>query len=253
MSCQCYANAPDHRNGCSGPLDCRTLKSLTLPAAEKGLAYQAELRAALTKRDGVRGDGDLLGKMQRLGVPASVLVCLNRLEPRPALDAAKVWWHGDKSTAPGLVLVGAPGTGKSVAAAWVVLQAARAWDWNGQPTGGDLAPFVWLEGTRLSALSVLGDREAGELDAAARTRLLVLDDAGREGNRPALEALSDVMTERLDKRRPTALTTNLTGQPFLARYGTALADRFRTSAVVVNLARSESLRKPQPDHSRRTR
>ena len=245
MSCACFASYPDQRNGCAGPENCRTLRDLRSKPADLGAAYQAELRKGSAHVDGVRSDTDLLGKMQRLGVPSMVLVCLSRLEPRPALDSAKVWWHGDKAAAPGLVLVGQPGTSKSVAAAWVVLQAARAWDWNGQPTGGAQAPFVWMEGTRLSALSRLGAEHAEELEAAAKVRLLVIDDCGREGNRPALEALSDVMSERMDKHRPTILTTNFTGRPFVERYGVALADRFRASAVVVNLHRSESLRKPR--------
>ena len=250
MTCECYPSGTD--GGCNGMGDCHTLTELRLGKTTEGRAqlrdeYNAKIRAKAAHMDGAPQVGELLGKMQRAGIPSEVLAWLPKIEPRTALDGAKTWWRGDRAVLSALVLVGPPGCGKSVAAGWVALQVAKSWPWNSM-AGGDAhprLPFVWLDGPKLSALSAIGAPEAELMASAARACLLVVDDAGREGNRPAIEALSDVLSERIDNKRSTVLTSNLVGESFRNRYGLALSDRLRAHATVINLAAVKSMRTPR--------
>jgi len=211
--------------------------------AAVGQRYHAQLRARL--ESGLSED-DVAERLSRLGVPRLALQAARAPKDSEALKAARTWWAS--KGAPSLVLVGEVGLGKTTACAWLALEVGRAWGWNtGSRVTADEAPLVWLDGPRLSQLSRYDVEAAEVLDAAATARLLVVDDAGREGNRPAVEALSDVLTERLDRGRRTALSTNLRGDAFKARYGAPLADRLRAAGHVVGL-RGASMRQPTPGH-----
>ena len=198
--------------------------------------HQAVIRAA----EAVTTPPEAASRLSSLGVPSAALTAALSAGTTEALSAAKTWWASKE--VPSLVLVGDVGCGKTTACAWVALEVGLAWPWNSLPrmADGDV-PLVWLDGPRLSRLSRYDSEAADVLDVAAVAPLLVVDDAGREGSRPAVEALLDVLTERLDGRKRTILSTNLKGEAFRARYGAPLADRLKSGGHVVAL-RGPSMR-----------
>lgn len=247
MSCNCY---PPERGypkymarGCVGQHQCWVIAEMRDPQLYRD-RYFKELAEAQARANGMPEPEDVRFRLSKLGVPSNALAVACRGERTQAIEGAELWWRMDHKLCPTLVLTSAtPGTGKTTAAAWVTLEWGRRWGWNEQPTGTNDSPLVWLDGPRLSSLSRFDEQSADLLAGAATARLLVVDDAGREGNRPAIEALSDVLMERVDRNRLTVLTTNQRGEQFRARYGEPLADRLRTRAHVVDLKGLASLRK----------
>jgi hypothetical protein len=250
MSCECY---PPERGypkacarGCNGFHMCWVLAEMKNPQLYRD-RYFAELRKRGEELSGTPQPEEMRYRLSKLGVPANALALACSGERTLAIEGADLWWRMDHQLCPMLVLTSAaPGTGKTTAAAWVALEWGRRWGWNEQATGANTEPFVWLDGPRLKTLSGFDEATADLLAGAATARLLVVDDAGREGNRPAMEALSDVLQERVDRNRLTVLTTNQRGEQFRARYGEPLADRLRARAHVVDLKELKSMRKPSP-------
>lgn len=248
MSCECYpperGYPKAYARGCRGYHECWVVAEMRNPQLYRD-RYFRELAQARAETEGAPPPEEMRYRLSKLGVPANALALATRGERTHAIDGAELWWKMDHKLCPALVLTSAaPGTGKTTAAAWVALEWARLWRWNEQPTGSNDAPFVWLDGPRLKSLSGFDEQTADALAGAATARLLVVDDAGREGNRPAVEALSDVLMERIDRNRLTVLTTNQRGEQFKARYGEPLADRLRSRAHVVDLKELKSMRKP---------
>lgn len=252
--CQCYPASRGYprsmAKGCSGTHACWVLKELKEGQTPEGRAayrarYFAELQKARDAAAEVPSGEGVRYQLVKLGVPANAVAVACRADPTQALDGAKLWWKMDHKLCPALVLTSpTPGTGKTVAAAWVGIEWARRWPWNQMPGGGKQTdPLVWLDGPRLSSLTRHDEQAADLLAAAAVCRLLVVDDAGREGNRPAVEALSDVLMERIDRKRLTVLTTNQRGEQFRTRYGEPLADRLRSAAFIVDIKGMQSMRK----------
>lgn len=244
MSCECYPDSrgyPAHlRKGCLGPGTCWVLaesRALRQPGGQKASleAYYRECSATADKADEKPSANDMLSRVQRMGVPSSALFAIRNEKPTECLKAAQAWWTSDRRTFPALVMAGDVGQGKTVAAAWCCVEWARTYPWNRLPTGSNESPMVWLDGPRLRTLGSFDEAAADLLAAAATAQLTVVDDAGREGDRRALEALSDVLMERVDNYRATILTSNLKGEAFRERYGIALADRLRACAVVPKL------------------
>jgi hypothetical protein len=249
VTCECYPpeKYPAYlRKGCVGIGSCWVLAEARACRTPEGRAaeqakYHVELKAAADRADEKPSAGDVIWRVQRMGVPATALFAVRNEKPTQILTVAKDWWASDRRTFPVLVMAGDVGTGKTTAAAWCAVEWARAYPWNKLPTGSNEAPMVWLDGPRLRELGAFGEEAANTLAAAATADLTIVDDAGREGDRRALEALSDVLTERTDKRRSTILSSNLKGKEFVARYGTALADRLRAVAVMPGI-KGESMR-----------
>lgn len=248
--CTCYPDAFGLRAGCNGPTSsgCKVLRELRLARTDEG---RAELKRDYAKAQTSAGDRaverpdarSVAHRVQRAGCPGNYLQnALGTLEPLDGQNAVELWWASDKKLTPALVLAGSVGVGKSTAAAWGALEWARTYPWNSLPSGTHTEPLIWLSQTDLPKLSAIGDQGAALCDAAAVAELLVVDDAGREGNRPAIEALSDVLCERVDKRRLTILTANLVGPAFVARYGEPLANRLRTHAIAPTLSERKSKR-----------
>jgi hypothetical protein len=189
-------------------------------------------------------------RLERLQVPAQAIVALRDGAGRPAegaqetvcIAAARKFLAAPPRMLPGLVLVGPTGVGKTVAAAFVVRDFARKWDWNGQPTGPAMPPAIWLPARRLTSLSAFDDADAELFRHALKTRLLVLDDVGDEATDFAKARLTDLLMQRLDDARRTVITSNLTAERFKARYGEALTDRINTRTLHPRLD-GKSLRK----------
>jgi len=115
-----------------------------------------------------------------------------------------------------LVLSGGTGCGKSTACAHALSKKAGLW-----VHGPDLAKPDFTDpdeyGVRRQTLDERM-REAG---------LLVLDDVGIEHSPGGYAAsrITDVLEHREANRRPSIVTTNLTGEEFKAKYGQRLASR----------------------------
>ncbi len=248
MSCECYPGERGYpqymRRGCNGYHHCWVVAEMKNPQLYRD-RYAKELAEALGRRDEAPDAFGVRGHLLKLGVPGNALAVASKPDDTQALQGAQTWWRMDHKLCPALVLTSpTPGTGKTVAAAWVGIEWAKRWPWNSGAGGGKPTdPLVWLDGPRLSSLTRHDEQAADLLASAATCRLLVVDDAGREGNRPAVEALSDVLMERIDASRLTVLTTNQRGEQFRTRYGAPLADRLRTKAFVVDIKGMQSLRR----------
>lgn len=250
MSCECYPpdRYPAHlRKGCTSFGSCWVMAESKLGRTKEGRAqllaeYRAECGSNAARQDEPPEARDVVSKLQRLGVPSNeMFVAITNDKPTDAIRTAKLWWAGNKRHFPALVMAGDVGRGKTVAAAWCALEWAKGYPWNRLPMGANESPMVWIDGPGLRKLGAWGEEAQDLLAAAATAELTVLDDTGREGDRRALEAISDVLMERLDRNRATVLSSNVKGDVFRQRYGQALADRLRSRAVIVT-AKGPSMR-----------
>lgn len=250
MSCACYP--PDKypaylRKGCSSESQCwvrAESKALRTPEGRAAALadYHAEVQRAAARAEETPDAGDVVSKLQRLGVPANdMFTALKNDKPTHAMRTAQDWWRGDKRLFPVLVMAGDVGVGKTTAAAWCALEWARGYPWNSLPSGSHKEPFAWIDGPGMRKLGEWGEEAQDLLATAAVANFTVLDDAGREGDRRAYEALSDLLMERVDRNRTTILASNVKGEVFRGRYGIALADRLRARGVLVT-AKGESMR-----------
>jgi len=122
---------------------------------------------------------------------------------------------------PGLLLAGEPGRGKThldcaLARAFVRQRRRALWT-----TARHLQRTVWASYTGD------GGNERTSMASFVQPDLLVVDDLGHEG-RPgdaSLSLLLDVFDERANNRRPTVVTTNLTGAEVAARFDDAMFSR----------------------------
>lgn len=126
----------------------------------------------------------------------------------------------DDARYPGLLLAGEPGRGKThLGSAFVrafVRQKRRAFFTSAR----QLQRTVWSSYTD-------GGDEKTAIASYTRPDLLVIDDLGHEG-RPgdaSLSLLLDVLDERANHRRPTIVTTNLTGDEVATRFDDAMYSR----------------------------
>lgn len=206
--------------------------------------YGQQLRARAQLADTAQDPPDLLYKLQKLGVPHEALGPLRgRLDETAALQGAKRFAGADRDALPFLVLIGPTGAGKSVAAAWMLREAARRFDWNAQATGQEATPFAWVHGSEFGDVKVWSEGDAAWLSKVRNGALLVVDEMGDEATQPSRDALASLLLNRHGKRLRTVLTSNLTREQFRERYGGALTDRLRHGSVTPNLSAETSKRK----------
>lgn len=179
-------------------------------------------------------------KLARSGVGERSLAAAADADDTEALGVVKRWLPDASLTF--LVLCGAKGTGKSVAATWAVREAIRR---------GDTGAF-----RRVSELAKLSQFDAGaaELEYLKGVHLLVLDDFGTEllGDY-ARAQLHELLDHRHETYGRTVITSNLpwlattrNGQtvPGLAdRLGERLVDRLDSAGRKVQLAAAPSMRR----------
>ncbi len=165
-------------------------------------------------------------RLERSGVGQRALAAAADAEDTDALIAVKRWLRDASRT--WLVLCGAKGTGKSVAATWAVREAI---------TTGSTAAF-----RRSSELAKLSGFDAGaaELDTLKRVDLLVLDDVGTEQlNDWARAQLHELVDHRHEAYGRTILTSNLPWRGaggLEARLGERIADRVAQAGTVVQVS-----------------
>lgn len=172
-------------------------------------------------------------RLERSGVGERSLDAAAAAYETEALGVVKRW-RADASLT-WLVMCGVKGTGKSVAATWLVREVIGS---------GDSAAF-----RRTSELAKLSQFEAGaaELEHLKHVHLLVLDDFGAELLTDYAKAqLFEVLDHRHENYGRTILTSNLRWQGaggMAERLGERLVDRMAQAGRVVQLQPEKSLRR----------
>lgn len=242
MDCSCYPwdKRGAYNHGCRGQFECWVTRDIRERLTPEGLAkqqadYHAECRARAGE-DNKPDPREIKQKLVRLGVSERALSDLSSETKTISLTAARQWWHHSKEKSSMLLLLGAPGVGKTVAAAWCAYNWAYRFPWNSRPSGGNLdQPFAWLDAGQLRAVATFGEGKDAMIKKLRHATFLILDDAGRDSEKQAIEFVADVLSERMDRKRLTILTANLTAAAFVTRYGSAVADRCKSSALIPTL------------------
>lgn len=135
-----------------------------------------------------------------------------------------------------LVLAGGVGTGKTIAAAWAIVESR----------GGK-----YVKAIELSQHGLYGEENQGFWDDLRATPLLVIDDLGTEPRDEkgfAAANFDALMDHRYDHCRKTILTTNLTDETFKQVYctgfGVRLLDRIREVGHFVRVPGQSMRRRP---------
>lgn len=210
------------------PGACRT-GTVKIRAGGTPLEYPCPIlssECAFGKRVAAELNSFLCGVMRMIGVPPRHLGNLEDVRDTVAVQASRMWHCRDF-----LVLSGAPGTGKSFAAAWKVRARLRESvpDW--------LDRSAWAAASRAgegiawaSAKEIADDRT---LATRCRTvPFLVVDDLGKEEeSKTALAALGSVISKRYDLESPTIVTTELAMRDIANRYGRHIAERLAEGSL----------------------
>lgn len=180
----------------------------------------AEMRRiqAAEEADRARARAAELAKVKTtLGIPEKFLA----LADAEQLAATETLQEVQRGKFEILVLAGDPGRGKTVAAAWWLLQGLQGVQARNRP--------LFVTAARLSRWERYDGAEMDKLLLASR---LVIDDLGNEFNDTKgnfLAVLDEVVADRVANHRPTVITTNLAPEVFKARYGERVRDRIRES------------------------
>lgn len=159
--------------------------------------------------------------IERIGLPEDVRAAAttgldSRGEPLIESAADKALARADAARKRLLVLTGAPGTGKTLAAArWLVRHAGGRY-------------VLASEFSRAMCQAEWSKRANDLYDARERFRLasaLVIDDAGENETPEKSAHLAELMRTRYDERRATVVTTNLGNKDFAERYGERVMTR----------------------------
>lgn len=192
-------------------------------------AFEAERLALATRM--LRDEGAEPG--YRIGLPPrAVEIVLAGPQSTVAIDAAR----GAEDI---LVLLGAPGTGKTVAAVarvgeyvFDVANWSAPDDYHQRPYFRRHLP-VWITAAELARVDHY--RQA-EVDRVAKAPLLVIDDLGAEYNdlkRFFCSLLDELVDARYSRKLATIITSNLDASAFAARYGERVLDRLREGGRLV--------------------
>jgi DNA replication protein DnaC len=208
-------------------------------AAREREEYRALLAARQAEIDGGGTAADLRSRALKALIPPKELNWALAAKPTMALEAARRWISDTSS--PYLALLGPPGTGKSVAAAIVLLGRLRESTWNGDATGIERWPVMWVQAGELTRVSAFGDSHTDWLKAMRGAELLCLDDLGDEATELGKAQLVDVVLARHRTGRRTIVTSNLRADAIRKRYGDALVDRIR-EGMAPDLTGEKSMR-----------
>lgn len=195
-------------------------------------------------------DDDKLRRARSYGIPerAAMVVLSTGIEETEAIRAAV----GTKDM---LVLSGAPGCGKTVAAAlWATeeIRKPELWAYTDHlgnvygSTGNQFkgSAIVWVTAAKLARWERYDQEEMAKL---LRVGKLVIDDLGGEyldkgGFYASL--LDELINERQAGSRATILTTNLDAAGFSLRYGERIVDRIREGGRFFACGNASLRRKP---------
>jgi DNA replication protein DnaC len=204
--------------GCAGSLDPKAMRAwsesrdawrLANPEGEERYALLLEEREAV--EIAMVRNRAAASRAKQLAIPQRTRDALASMKSLPVTEAAAAWVAGAKQW---LVLAGAVGTGKSVAAAHALTLSAS------QGRSG-----AWMSSTAL-AVTVGGFNGVSECERLKHVDVLVLDDFGTEHLSSFVEGVFfEVLAARHESGVRTILTHNLSRHAFRQRLGSRLADR----------------------------
>lgn len=191
-----------------------------------------------------RGDEDeqLRRHLERCGVPDRIgLILMGKLDETHPVQTVRQWWGLGTSF---ILIHGATGRGKSVAAASALLRMKRTVRWDGgERTSWDSSECAFETANELAGYGYFSEEGHQLLDHLGKVTCLVLDDLGAEMMSESWRATLDaLLSERFGRTRcRTILTTNMSARrptkdapsPFEERYGARIARRIRESGTVV--------------------
>jgi DNA replication protein DnaC len=142
--------------------------------------------------------------------------------PAPALASAENAWRHDR-----VCLTGAARTGKTSLAVAML----RRWVSHAN------RPAAFVHAYRLGVARIMHPAGHGEpelVEFAMRAPLVLIDDLGGERDH-ALSALPDLLVERHAENRPTWVTTGLTREQLVKRYGLGIVARVFERATMIGV------------------
>lgn len=216
---------------------CDIIRRAKMSPEERAAAHRADE----AKKQGGEPWGECIAQVERLGVPHLTARAAKKPLPNASIAGVK-HWETKRAERPFLVLLGGPGVGKSVAAAYAMARwgEARPW-WRDRATGSNPRPVVWLSAPEVGRLPFLRENDEGYLREARVAELLVVDDLEAEGGPGGIRALASLLQHRADNARPTVITGNLETDALRRTYGDHLADRMRRCAMAPGVS-GKSLR-----------
>lgn len=153
-------------------------------------------------------------------------------EGRSRLAACDATRAVERHEAGCLLLLGDPGTGKSVASArWLMTEGLALSRWFGI---GGVDRFVWkYKGGRLlwrtaKSLSRVQQYDSDDMERLLLPDRLVIDDIGMEyldAKGFLVSLIDEIVHERHRRELPTVMTANLSPAEFVGRYGQRVLDR----------------------------
>lgn len=207
-------------------------------AWDEALAEDARFNRVRQERLAEQNIRDAIPDMlRRLDVPLDAVVALRNLRSGLPVDAAKKFLAADVAEKRFLLLLGKPGAGKTVAAAYVLAHALL----HRRPRDPhEVAAFT--RATTFSRLSKYASDDRAWFESLCRVSVLVLDDLGVETlGAIGAELFDELVDRRHGNRLRTVITSNLDEKAFTLRIGIRAADRIRPTSIVAEIV-GQSLR-----------
>lgn len=203
------------------------------PHAERQVAA-ATRREELAQAKRRRQEDELRRRLVVADVPELHVRFLlhGQIREDEALQVTRSWWSRKLAT---LILVGARGIGKSLAAAWAVSEGPHH-----RPAGR--ADARWWVASELSGLDFYGE---ARLEEAHRCGLLVVDDVGMGELGEARRfwtRLETALNVRHDRALQTIVTCNMSIDEFRSVCDERVRDRIKASGLVHSCITTRSLR-----------
>ena len=204
---------------CEAELAAESGAAAALADAEWAAKLPARREAIVSRVEG-RVAPDVLAEL-RAGKASS--------SPTKASSEVRRWLGSSK---PAIVLCGAPGAGKTVAAIRAMISHRSTWQYiRAADIGRARERWPSDQGVEIEPLRL----SAG---------FMLVDDLGLEAleDRRVVQALDEIADARQSMSRRTVYTTNLTADQLRARYSERVRSRWAQSAVIVRIADSDHRR-----------
>lgn len=174
--------------------------------------------------------------LRAMGMPHDAVDALGRLSEGEHIAAARKFWAAPAVEKRFLLLLGTVGTGKTVAAAWVLGEQIARERVHVAPTGpipGRREPGLFARAATFSRLSAYNADDREWFERMCECGVLVLDDLAAESlSQVGAAMLDELLDRRYGARLRTVITSNLSKDAFLLRLGDRAADRMRHFAVL---------------------